>query len=56
VDKKTQRAAWTIGNDQTPVYEAGIGNLTQDQTPMLVHTADGQTRQVSLIRLPQPAE
>jgi len=55
VDKTTQRAAWTIGNDQTPVYEAGLANLTKDQTPILVHTADGQTRQVSLIRLPQPS-
>jgi hypothetical protein len=55
VDKKTQRAAWTIGKDQTPVYEAGIANLTKDQTPILVHTEDGQARQVSLIRLPQPS-
>jgi hypothetical protein len=56
VDKKTQRAAWTIGGDQTPVYEVGVANLTKDQTPMLVHTADGQSRQVSLIRLQQPPQ
>jgi hypothetical protein len=56
VDKKTQRAAWTIGSDQAPVYEAGAANLTKDETPMLVHLADGQTRQVSLIRLPQPPQ
>ena len=55
VDKATQRTAWTIGNDQTPVYEAGLANLTKDQTPILLHTEDGQTRQVSLIRLPQPS-
>ncbi len=54
VDKTTQRAAWTIGSDQTPVYEAGIANLTQDETPLLVHTGDGQTQQVNLIRLPPP--
>jgi hypothetical protein len=29
-------------------------NLTQDTAPVLVHTADG-IRQVSLIRVPQPA-
>ena len=56
VDKATQRAAWTIGSDQTPVYEAGIANLTKDETPLLVHTGDGQSRQVSLIRLPQPPQ
>jgi len=54
VDLKTQRAAWTIGGDQTPVYEAGIANLTKDQTTMLVHAPDGQQRQFSLIRLPEP--
>lgn len=54
VDKTTQRAAWTIGSDQAPVYEAGLANLTKDATPMLVHTGDGQSRQMSLIRLEQP--
>lgn len=56
VDKQTQRAAWTIGSDQAPVYEAGIANLTKNETPILVHTADGQSRQLTLIRLEQPAE
>jgi hypothetical protein len=56
VDKKTQRAAWTIGSDQTPVYEAGVANLTKDATPLLVHLGDGQSRQVSLIRLEQPSQ
>jgi len=55
VDKATQRAAWTIGDHQAPVYEAGIANLTKDETPILVHLGNGQSRQVALIRLPQPA-
>lgn len=56
VDKSTQRAAWKIGMDEYPIYEAGIANLTKDATPLLVHTADGQLRQLSLIRLPQPPQ
>jgi hypothetical protein len=56
VDPKTQRAAWTIGGDQTPVYEAGIANLTRDQTTMLVHTGEGQPRQFTLVRLPEPSQ
>jgi hypothetical protein len=56
VDKSTQRAAWTIGTDQFPVYEAGIANLTKDATPLLVHTGDGQSRQLTLIRLPEPPQ
>jgi hypothetical protein len=56
VDAKTQRAAWTIGGDKTPVYEAGIANLTRDQTTMLLHTPDGQQRQFTLMRLPEPSQ
>jgi hypothetical protein len=56
VDKKTQRTAWTIGDDQSPTYEAGLTNLTKDITPMLVITADGQSHQMSLIRVPQPEQ
>ena len=56
VDKATQHVAWTIGEDQIPVYEAGIANLTKDATPILVHTGNGQSRQVSLIRLEEPSQ
>jgi hypothetical protein len=56
VDPKTQRAAWTIGGDQAPVYEAGIANLTREQTTMLLHTPDGQQRQFTLIRLQDPSQ
>ena len=56
VDKNTQKAAWTIGGDKAPVYEAGIANLTKDETPMLVHLGDGTTNQMSLIRLPEPQQ
>lgn len=54
VDRETQRAAWTIGKDTTPVYEAGMMNLTKDATPILIHLEDGQTRQLNLVRLEQP--
>lgn len=55
VDKKTQRTDWTIGNDQSPVYEAGLSNLTSGNTPMLVQTSDGQSHQMFLVRLQQPS-
>ena len=29
VDKKTQRAAWTVGDNKTTVYDAGMGSLTR---------------------------
>lgn len=56
VDKETQRAAWTIKDKNTPIMETGIGNLTQDTTPALVHFADGTTQQWLLVRLDQPKE
>ncbi len=54
LDRKSQRVAWTIGEDQLPVYEAGIGNLTKDATPILVHLPNGQPHQMTLIRLAEP--
>jgi hypothetical protein len=54
VDRESQRVAWTIGGDKTPVYEAGIANLVKDQTTMLVHAPDGQQLQYTLVRLPDP--
>jgi hypothetical protein len=53
VDKKTQRAAWTIGDKKEPVYEAGISNLTKDQLTILVHKAEGKVEQMLLVRVQQ---
>jgi hypothetical protein len=56
VDPQTQRAAWSIGGQKAPIYEAGIANLTKDQTTMLAHTSEGQQQQFSLLRLPEPPQ
>ncbi len=53
VDSKTQRAAWTIENKKYPVYEAGIANLTKEETTMLVHFSEDNTQQMTLVRLEQ---
>ena len=52
VDKKTQRAAWTLGDKTTPVYEAGLANLAQQQTTILVHRDGGAVEQMLLVRVP----
>jgi hypothetical protein len=54
VDQKTQRAAWTVGDRKTPVYEAGIANLTQNETTMLAHYGKDRTEQYSFIRIEEP--
>ncbi len=57
VDKKTQRAAWTFadGKDTNIVMEAGINNLTQDQTEVLVHFGKDMTQQWLMVRLQEPS-
>jgi hypothetical protein len=54
VDRKTQRAAWTVGDRKEPVFEAGIANLTKSETTMLVHFGKGRTQQWTLVRVTQP--
>jgi hypothetical protein len=54
VDKKTQRVAWTVGDRKFPVYEAGIANLTKDETTMLVHFSKEKAQQFMLVRIQQP--
>ena len=56
VDKKTQRAAWTIGANTDNVFETGIYNLTKDQAPMLVHLGEDKTEQWVLVRLNQDGQ
>jgi hypothetical protein len=54
VDKKTQRAAWTIGKTKDRVFEAGVWNLTQPEAPCLVHMGADKTQQWLLVRMEQP--
>ena len=56
VDKKTQRAAWTVGDRKEPIYEAGFANLTRSETTLLVHFGKDRTQQWTLIRVDPPAE
>ena len=51
VDKKTQRAAWTIGDNKDNVIETGIYNLTKDEAPALAHFGKDKTEQCVLVRL-----
>ena len=53
VDKKTQRAAWTIGTNKNTVIETGIYNLTKDEAPALVHFGKDRTEQWLLVRMNQ---
>lgn len=56
VDKKTQRAAWTVGDRNDTVYETGVANLTRPETQVLIHFGKDKTQQWTLVRLEQPEE
>ena len=56
VDKKTQRAAWMVGDAEKPVYEAGLVNLTKDETSMMVHYANDRSVQATLFRIKQDGD
>jgi hypothetical protein len=55
VDKTTQRAAWSVGDNTENVYETGIYNLTKDEAPMLVHFGPDKTEQWILVRMKEPS-
>jgi hypothetical protein len=54
-DKKTQRAAWTVGDNKQTVMEAGLSDLTDGEAPALVHK-NGKTDHWVLVRLEQPQQ
>jgi hypothetical protein len=53
VDKKTQRVAFTVGDNTTEVVETGLYNLTKDEAPCLIHFGKERTEQWLLVRLKQ---
>ncbi|MBL9164303.1 MAG: hypothetical protein JNL18_16350 [Planctomycetaceae bacterium] len=56
IDKKTQRVAFTVGDNKTSVIETGLYNLTKDEAPCLLHLGKDQTEQWLLVRLKQPTQ
>jgi len=56
VDHKSQRAAWVVAGKTTPIMEAGIANLTKDETTALLHFEGGKTQQWNLFRMDEPKE
>jgi hypothetical protein len=56
MDRDSQRAAWSIGEKPVTVLEAGLNNLTQDQTTVLAHFVKERTQQMVLVRLEGPKD
>lgn len=56
VDRDTQRVAFRIDDNPDIVYETGMYNLTQQQTPVLVHDGSREMRTSLLVRLDLPED
>lgn len=56
VDKKTQRVAVKMEGNDSVVMETGLYNLTNDESPVLVHFSADREEGRTLIRLKQPEE
>jgi len=55
VDKKNQRACFTIAGNKNVVYDTAIGNLLKQSSPILVHYSKSDTQQLTLVRLKKPS-
>lgn len=55
VDKKNQRACFTIENNKSVVYDTAVGNLLKSSSPILVHYSKSNTVQLTLVRLKKNA-
>ena len=56
IDNKSQRAAWGPVDDDWPIMETGIYNLTENEAGALIHFADAQTQQWKMVRLDEPED
>jgi hypothetical protein len=56
LDPKSQRVCWTAGARKDVVFEAGLSNLTKEQTTAVVHYGKEKTVQIILVRLDKPAD
>jgi hypothetical protein len=56
LDKKTQRIAFTVGDNKTTVVETGLYNLTKDEAPALMHFGKDRTEQWLLVRIDKDKE
>jgi hypothetical protein len=56
VDRDTQRVALRIGENEDVIVETGLYNLTQDETPVLVHFGAEKNETWLFVRLDAPED
>jgi hypothetical protein len=56
LNKKTGRVSWTIGTNTATVFDAGIKDLTENDSSVLVHYSPTNTARMTLVRLQAPPQ
>jgi hypothetical protein len=56
VDKKTQKIAFTVGDNKTTVLETGLYNLIRPEAPALIHFGNERTEQWLLVGVQKPTD
>jgi hypothetical protein len=51
VDKKTQRITWVVEDQKKIIFDTGLYNLTENETPVLVHMSKDKTEQWLFVRI-----
>ena len=51
VDKDTECAAWVVADRKNTIFDCVLDNLTQPETPMLVHVGKSKNEQWTFVRL-----
>lgn len=54
IDFEGQRLAWHIGEQESPVYEAGLAGFENDVAAAFVHFGEDLTQEWLLVRMPSP--
>ncbi|MCC7527458.1 MAG: hypothetical protein IT342_02980 [Candidatus Melainabacteria bacterium] len=54
LDKATQRISFTLGQNNTTVFDTSLSDLTKQDAPVLVHYGPTNTQPMMLVRLEQP--
>jgi hypothetical protein len=54
IDKQTQRAAFTVGENKASIIETGLYILTKDEASCLIHVGKERTELWLLVRLTNP--
>jgi hypothetical protein len=55
LDKQTQRLSWTLGDNQSTVFDTSFKSMLAQEATVLVHYGANNTQEMVCVRVPEPA-